>query len=142
MKSPWYTGMLIKTSSKLRITCMINWSNTLNSKSRTIFLISPIKLKRFSNANVAIMVSMIVGLPNSMTSCLYLFNTSSAPTLVVSANVVSERPNCLLMVSMNPKNNEVVLWITHIRCQFHQALRVFPQLKASTMLPTFLATKT
>ena len=130
------------TSSKLRLSCRINLSNTLNSKSKTIFLIPPIKLKKFSIANVAIIVNMIVELPNSMISCSYLFDTSSVTTFSVITNVVSKRPNCLTTVLMNPKKFAVVLRITHIRCQFHQALSVSPQLRASAMLQAFLATIT
>ena len=126
------------TSSKLRL----SWSNTLNSKSKTIFLIPPIKLKKFSIASVAIIVNVIVELPNSMISCSYLFDTSSMTTFLVITNVVSERPNCLIMVLMNAKKYAVVLWITHICFQFHQALSVSPQLRASTMLQELLATIT
>ena len=64
--------MLNMTSSKLRLSCRINWSNTLNSKSKTIFLIPPNKLKKFSIASVAIIVNMIVKLQTSMISCSYL----------------------------------------------------------------------
>ena len=56
-----------------------------------------------SNANAAIIVTTMVGLPNTKTSSSYLFNTSSVTTLATIGNVVSYRPNCLLMVSMNPK---------------------------------------
>ena len=134
--------MLSMTSSKLRLSCRINWSNTLNSKSKTIFLITPIKLKKFSIASVSIIVNVIVELPNSTISCSYLCDTSSVTTFLVISNVVSERPNCLTMVLMNAKKYAVVLRITHIFCQFLQALSVSSQLRASAMLQELLATIT
>lgn len=144
MKSAWYTGMLAMTRSTQRISCRINWSKALNwsSKSMTIFLIPPNKVKRFSIARVATMVGMIDELPNSMTSCSYLFETSSVTTLSVMTNVVSDSPSCLLMVSMKAKKYEVVLRITQILCEFHQASSESPQLRASTILQIFLARKT
>ena len=104
MKSAWYIGILIMTSSKQRIICKINWSNFMNSKSRFFFFFdSPTKLKMCSIANSVITVTMMVGLPNTKTSSSYLFNTASVTTLAMIRNVVSYRPNCLLIVSMNPK---------------------------------------
>jgi hypothetical protein len=143
MKSAWYTGMLTMTRSRARISCRINCSNAFNrSISMAIFVIPPNKVKRFSIARVATLVDMIDELPNSMTSCSYLLETSSVTTLAVMTNVVSDSPNCLEMVSMRAKKYEVVLRINQILCEFHQASSVSPQLRASAMLQAFLARKT
>lgn len=143
MKSALYTGILTMTRSTSRITCRINRSNALNwSNSMTISVIPPHKVKRFSIARVATMVDMIDELPNSITSCSYLLETSSVTTLSVITNVVSDSPSCLEMVSIRAKKYEVVLRITQIRCEFHQASSVSPQLRASAILQAFLARKT
>ena len=102
----------------------------------------PIKLKRLRIASVAAIVNTTDELPNSMISCLCLFNTSFVATLAVTVNAAWDNLSCLIITSMNLKNSAVVLRMISILSKFHQALSVYLQLSASNMLYTFWIMKT
>nr|GMC72377.1 hypothetical protein Iba_chr03bCG10910 [Ipomoea batatas] len=130
-----YTGIFTVTITPLRLTC------GRNSGSKPSFMAPQMKLNRFSNASVDVMVNMRDDeLPNSMISCWYLFSTSLSITLPVTVNnAVSENPNCLLTVSKNAKKYAVVLRIIHILCRFHHDFTVSPLLNPSANPYPFLA---
>ena len=91
MKRASYVGKFIKTISPQRIIWRMNLFKPLKNNSKfkaATFLIPSNKPKRFSIANVAIILYIISELPNSMISCSYRFDTSSAATLAVTANLV------------------------------------------------------
>ncbi|KAI8524879.1 hypothetical protein RHMOL_Rhmol13G0183900 [Rhododendron molle] len=60
------------------------------------------KLKRFTSESVAKILNIREGAPNSMTSFLYLRDTSSSATFDVTTKPDFANPNNFKIVSVNP----------------------------------------
>lgn len=135
IKRAWYTGRLSITVSPHRIICGIKPATPpLNSILKMTLVIPATKLKRFSSANVDMMVTIRDTFPNSIISCWYLFKTPSSATLAVMTKVVSDSPSCLVRLSIKAKRYEVADRISHVRSRFHHALNESPHHTASSML--------